>query len=143
MDVAQILKTKGESVVTTQPGTTIGEVARILHRERIGVVVVTEDDGSIAGLISERDIIRSLATHGAALLAMPVGELMTRSVVTCTSETTVDKLMKEMTERHIRHLPVVEHNRLLGIVSIGDVVKNRLDELESESSALRDFITRR
>lgn len=140
MHVARILERKGERVVTAEPSTTVAEVARTLYRERIGALLIMEDDGSIAGIISERDIIRALASHGEGALGMPARELMTRSPVTCTSETTVEELMAKMSERRIRHLPVVDGGRLSGMVSIGDVVKNRLDELKSEADELRHYV---
>jgi CBS domain-containing protein len=140
MHVARILEHKGERVVTAEPSTTVAEVARTLYREHIGALLLMEDDGSIAGIISERDIIRALAGYGEDALGMPARELMARSPVTCTSETTVGELMSEMTERRIRHFPVVDDGRLSGIVSIGDVVKNRLDELKSEADELRNYV---
>jgi CBS domain-containing protein len=139
MLVGQILAAKGSKVVTTRPDATIAEVARLLRRERIGAVVVTEGR-TLAGIISERDIARGLADHGAELLEMKVGQLMTREVVTCTPEDTVDHLRATMTEGRFRHLPVLRDGEMIGIVSIGDVVKHRLDELEAETHQLQDYI---
>lgn len=140
MQICQILDQKGSDVVTVAPQTTVGEAARILQLRRIGALVVTED-GGVVGIVSERDIVRGLASHGAELLDMPVADLMTRAVVTCTRETRVDELMREMTLGRFRHLPVVEDGALIGIISIGDVVKNRVQELESETHVLRDYVT--
>jgi CBS domain-containing protein len=140
MHVGQIIKAKGSGVVTTGPETTIAEVARILERENIGAVVVQGDGGRLAGIISERDIVRGLPKHGAQLLDMRVADLMTRSVVTCAPEDRVQDIMQQMTSRRFRHLPVVQDEKLLAIISIGDVVKNRLEELESETHMLRDYI---
>jgi CBS domain-containing protein len=139
MLVGQILATKGSKVVSTRPDATIAEVVGLLRRERIGAVVVTEA-GALCGIISERDVARGLADHGAELLEMKVGQLMTREVVTCTPEDTVDHLRETMTEGRFRHLPVLRDGEMVGIVSIGDVVKHRLDELEMETHQLQDYI---
>lgn len=142
MRVAQILKAKGHKVVTTRLDTTIAELVRTLTLERIGAAVVTGDEGTVVGIISERDIVHGLSEHGADLLNMRVGELMTRTVVTCRPEQSLEDIMREMTSSRIRHLPVLQDGEMVGIISIGDVVKNRLEELEKESGALRDYITR-
>ena len=123
------------------PETTIGDAIGVLKAEGIGALVVTSEGESVVGIISERDVVRGLAVHGTGLLAMCVADLMTRSVVTCTPESRVHELMKEMTVHHIRHLPVVHEEVLSGLVSIGDVVKIRLQELEAETNLLRDYIT--
>jgi CBS domain-containing protein len=141
MNVETILKTKGRSVVTTAPNATIREAVELLTRKGIGAVVVSPGDGVIAGILSERDVVHALADRGAALLDLPVSALMTHHVFTCGPNDGIAGLMAEMTERRIRHLPVMEGGRLAGIVSIGDVVKNRLDEVEEEASTLRQFIT--
>ena len=112
----------------------------MLNRERIGAIVVSEDGESVDGILSERDIVIALADGGAESLSRNVDEIMTRRVVTCGPEDTVEELMAEMTNRRIRHFPVVMDGRLCGIVSIGDVVKNRLDEVEFEAKSLRSFI---
>ncbi len=142
MRVAQILKAKGHKVVTTRLDVTIAELVRTLTLERIGAAVVTGDEGTVVGIISERDIVHGLSEHGADLLNMRVEELMTRTVVTCRPEQSLEDIMREMTSSRIRHLPVLQDGEMVGIVSIGDVVKNRLEELEKESGALRDYITR-
>ncbi len=140
MDVASILKSKGKNVVTARPDAKIAEVVRKLKDGRIGALVVSEDDRKVLGIISERDIVGGLADHGRDLLDMKVDELMTREVFTCAPTDRISKLMAKMTQRRIRHLPVMENGALCGIVSIGDVVKIRLDEIESEASALRDYV---
>jgi CBS domain-containing protein len=141
MTVASILKSKGDRVATTRPDTTVETVVHRLKLEGIGALVVSEDGRRVAGIVSERDIVRGLAIHGGDLLAMPVSALMTTGVTTCTPETTVNQVMAHMTRGRIRHLPVTVDGRLAGIVSIGDIVKHRLDEMELEVRTLRDYIT--
>ena len=143
MKVAAMLALKGGKVTTTRPDAQIATVIRILKLENIGALVVTEEAGNIAGIISERDIVRALVDHGGALRETRVSELMTRTVKTTTPDANIKDVMSEMTRSRVRHLPVVEDGRLIGIVSIGDVVKNRLEELETETSVLRDYIVGR
>lgn len=140
MNVNDILKAKGRDVATVAPDTTVTDAVRLLHRRGIGALVVSADGNRLDGILSERDIVHALAAHGAAVLDRRVVELMTRRVVTCTPNDTIAELMGEMTRRRIRHLPVVDRGRLAGLVSIGDVVKNRLEEMESETTSLRQFI---
>jgi CBS domain-containing protein len=140
MQVATILATKGRSVVTAKAGTSIPEIAQLLKSKKIGAAVVTDDGGQVAGIISERDLVHGLARHGARLLDMHVGELMTRDVQTCGGDLDIDDVMKVMTESRIRHLPVIEGGKLTGIISIGDVVKYRLDALEDEANQLKRYI---
>ena len=140
MNVETILRDKGDWVATIRPDATIAAAVEMLNRERIGALVVSDDGAEVAGVLSERDIVRALGLHGEDLLSRPVEEIMTRNVITCQPADTVGELMSEMTNRRIRHLPVVADGRLRGIVSIGDVVKNRLDEVEFEASSLRSFI---
>ncbi len=140
MDVETILRSKGRAVATIRPDDTVGAAVEALVSGNIGALVASEDGETVDGIISERDIVHALARHGAALLAQAVAEVMTRSVVTCDPTESVAELMAEMTNRRIRHLPVVRDGRLCGIVSIGDVVKNRLDEIEYEARSLRSFI---
>ncbi len=141
--ISQILKDKGDRVVTIEPDATIAEVVDVLQRERIGAVVVMQEKEGLAGIISERDVAHGLAEHGAELLARRVADVMTREVVTCTPESSVEEVMKQMTVQRSRHLPVVKDGTLLGIISIGDVVKNRLEELETETAMLQEYITGR
>lgn len=143
MKVEAMLSDKGQKVVTTQPDATVATVVHMLKLEGIGALVVSQDGKSIAGIISERDIVRGLAEHGQDLMDMRVSELMTADVKTCGPEANVTEIMSEMTRSRFRHMPVVEGGALCGIISIGDVVKNRLEELETETSVLRDFIVGR
>ena len=143
MKVQAMLSAKGNEVATTLPETVISTVIRMLKLEGVGALVVSEDGDHVAGIISERDVVRGLAEHGAELLDMQVADLMTRNVKTCSPEDDLKHLMTEMTRSRIRHLPVTEDGRLCGIVSIGDVVKTRLDELETETNVLRDYIVGR
>ena len=140
MNVETILRTKGNAVATIRPDETVGVAVEALVSGNIGALVASQDGEAVDGIISERDIVHALARHGTALLALSVAEVMTRSVVTCGPTESVAELMAEMTNRRIRHLPVVQNGRLCGIVSIGDVVKNRLDEIEYEARSLRSFI---
>jgi CBS domain-containing protein len=141
MHVAGILKEKGRAVETVTAAVTLSEVAKRLASHRIGAVVVRGSHGEVAGIVSERDIVRALASHGAETLAWPVSKVMTRAVVTARESDTIDQLMSRMTEGRFRHLPVVEGGELVGIVSIGDVVKHRVAEVELEASAMRDYIS--
>jgi CBS domain-containing protein len=140
MLIAQILAGKGRDVISTRPEATIDEVAHLLNDKRIGAVVVLDAGRQLCGIISERDLARGLARHGAALLRMQVADLMTRDVVTCAPEDDLQTLMQRMTEGRFRHLPVVKDGSLSGIISIGDVVKHRLQELEVETHMLQDYI---
>src|SRR5262245_12567402 len=140
MNIEAILHNKGRAVATIRPGDTVGAAVDALVSRNIGALVASEDGKTVEGIISERDIIHALAHHGPALLALTVSEVMTRPVVTCDPSESVGELMAEMTNRRIRHFPVVRNGRLCGIVSIGDVVKNHLDEIEHEAKSLRSFI---
>jgi CBS domain-containing protein len=140
MNVETILRAKGREVATIRPDETVGTVVEMLISRNVGALVVSTDGESVDGIISERDIVHGLAARGAGLLALTVADVMTRRVVTCDPGDTVEQLMAEMTNRRIRHFPVVQDGRLSGIVSIGDVVKNRLDEVEYEARSLRSFI---
>ena len=140
MLIAQILAGKGSDVISTRPEATIAEVAGLLKEKRIGAVVVTEADGRLCGIISERDLARGLANYGSKLLDMKVAALMTSDVVTCSPDDGIETLMQTMTDGRFRHLPVVKDGELTGIISIGDVVKHRLKELEAETHMLQDYI---
>jgi CBS domain-containing protein len=140
MLIGQILADKGRDIVSTRPDATIAEVVKLLQAKRIGAVVVMDDGGALCGIISERDLARGLADQGAKLLEMRVGQLMTSEVETCTPDDDLEKLMKQMTEGRFRHLPVLRDGEMIGIISIGDVVKHRLHELESETHMLHDYI---
>ncbi|HUC62955.1 MAG TPA: CBS domain-containing protein [Alphaproteobacteria bacterium] len=140
MHVAQILKGKGSTVYSVTPETSVADAIRTLSKRRVGALLALRADGNVAGIVSERDIVHGLAEHGARLLEMRVAELMTRNVVSCAPEDTVEEIMRQMTNRRIRHLPVTDRGALAGMVSIGDVVKSRLAELAAESDALRSYI---
>jgi CBS domain-containing protein len=140
MTVKAIVDAKGSNVVSIEPTATLSTATKLLAEHRIGAVLVYGPDHRIAGILSERDIVRAIAARGSAALDEPVGQVMTRKVVTCTPSETVGTIMERMTEGKFRHVPVLEDGRLTGIVSIGDVVKFRLHEMEAESAALRDYI---
>jgi CBS domain-containing protein len=140
MQVMQILKEKGADVVTMAADALIADAVRTLNERRIGAIVVISARGDIEGVLSERDLVSGLAERSADLLGARISDLMTRHVFTCTPETSIEELMRQMTRRRIRHLPVVRDGQLCGIVSIGDVVKHRLMELETEATTLRDYI---
>ena len=140
MNVKTIIGRKGADVVTARERDTIGEVAATLRARRIGALVVSNDGARVDGIVSERDIVNGLVEHGASLLDREVGLVMTREVITCAPEESVEDLMAKMSGRRIRHLPCVEDGRLCGIVSIGDVVKHRLGEIEAEAEAMRAYI---
>jgi CBS domain-containing protein len=140
MTVKAILAAKGSDVVTIDPNSNVGAAAKILADRRIGALVVTGPDKRVVGIISERDVVRAFAERGASASNAPLTEVMTRKVVTCAPADTISSLMERMTTGKFRHLPVVEQGRLAGVVSIGDVVKYRLHEMESEQAALRDYI---
>lgn len=141
MQVSVLLQVKGSEVVTVAPERTVAEVLAVLADHRIGAVVVARDGDRIAGVLSERDIVRALAADGPAALDATADALMTADVVTCEPDTTVERLMQVMTERRIRHVPVVVDGRLAGLVSIGDVVKHRVATLEQEAEALQSYIS--
>ena len=143
MRVADILKAKGSTVHTVRPDQTIQHVAHRLRMDRVGALVVSGDGSSLDGIISERDLVYALTEHGADIMGMKVSQLMTASVETCSPDDTIAHVAKVMTNRRMRHLPVVEGRNLVGIVSIGDVVKHRLDELELETNVLRDYAVSR
>jgi CBS domain-containing protein len=140
MIVKTILATKGENVVTIEPTAKLSTAVKLLSERRIGAVVITGADQRIVGIVSERDIVRALAEHGSDALNLQLTDVMTRKVVTCTRAETCAGLMERMTGGKFRHIPVVEEERLVGIVSIGDVVKARLQEMEHEHNAMRDYI---
>ncbi|AUN29001.1 CBS domain-containing protein [Niveispirillum cyanobacteriorum] len=143
MHVSAILKNKGATIITTRPDESVSTVAHILHGNRIGAILVLNDAGGIAGILSERDIVRGLALHGASVMDKPVSSLMTAKVVSCTPTDTVATVMSRMTEGRFRHMPVVENGILVGVISIGDVVKFRLAEYTHEVESLRDYVSGR
>jgi CBS domain-containing protein len=140
MNVATILKAKGRAVSTARPDTTLVDIAQKLAAKRIGAIVIIGDSGKVAGIISERDLVRTIAERGIEALNLPVAEIMTRNVVTCEEQTRIDELMEQMTRGRFRHMPVVEDGALVGIISIGDVVQNHVAEVEMEVSAMRGYL---
>jgi CBS domain-containing protein len=139
MKVANILQIKGSVVKTVRPDTSARELSVRLHAEQIGAMIVSSDGRSIDGIVSERDLAYALAAHGSELPRLTVSRLMTKVVVVCSPEDSITDVMKLMTQRRIRHLPVKEGDQLVGIISIGDVLKHRLDELELEANVMRDY----
>jgi CBS domain-containing protein len=142
MRIRDILRNKGTAVATVRPDATVRDLLATLAELNIGAVVVSRDETTIAGIVSERDVVRRLHERGARLLDAPVSEIMTAEVRTCEPDHAVDDLRKVMTTHRIRHIPVTKDGRLVGIVSIGDVVKSAIDELESEREHLVDYIQR-
>src|SRR5262245_49471229 len=139
MTVRAILDTKGHQVQSVEPGVKLADAIKILSERRIGAVLVL-DQGRIEGILSERDIVRVLGDRGAAVLEEPVSSVMTRKVVSCQEKDTVSEIMETMTLGKFRHLPVVDDGRVVGLISIGDIVKWRVGEYEREQEALRDYI---
>ncbi len=140
MFVSDILSRKGGLVYTVTPGTTVAQIAQQLGARRIGSVLVMEDTDKVAGIVSERDLVCAVSRHGTAALDLEARQVMTRDVVTCHPDDSIDQVMQTMTTGRFRHLPVVDRGELLGLVSIGDVVKARLEEARHESDALRAYI---
>lgn len=140
MNVQKILGAKGGDIVTIEPTADLSAAAKLMSARRIGAVVIRGVGGRLSGILSERDIVRAIAEHGPAALALPVAQVMTRNVMTCGESDTVAALMEQMTAGKFRHIPVVDEGRLVGLVSIGDVVKQRVEEIERESEAMRDYI---
>ncbi len=139
MQVADILKVKGHSTMTVRPAETIQAFAMRLKLERVGAMPVSEDGKTLVGIISERDVAHGFAAHGSALANLKVADLMTTGVVTCAPDDTIMHVARLMGRRRIRHLPVVEHGQLVGLISIGDVLNHRLGEMELEADVLRDL----
>ena len=140
MNVKTILAAKGGDVISIEPTATLAAAAQLLSKHRIGAVVILGPGGRLSGILSERDIVRSLAEHGTEALALPVGQVMTRNVLTCGEDDTIADIMEQMTTRKFRHMPVLTQGKLVGLVSIGDVVKQRVGEIEQETEAMRDYI---
>ena len=140
MNVRTIIGSKDHSVITALESDKISNAAASLKANKIGALVISNDGVQVDGIVSERDIVHGLVEHGSALLDREIGLVMTRDVVTCSLEESIDDLMAQMSDRHIRHLPCVEGDRLCGMISIGDVVKYRLVEIEAEAEALRAYI---
>ena len=140
MNVKNILAAKGGSVISIEPTATLATAVKTLADHKIGALLVLGPDRRMVGILSERDIVRVLAERGASVLEQPLAQVMTRKVVTCSQSETIGGIMERMTRGKFRHVPVLEQEQVVGVVSIGDVVKYRLQEIESESAALRDYI---
>jgi CBS domain-containing protein len=140
MTVKTLLSRKGRDVLTIAPTASLSEAVTLLGERRIGALVVTGADNRVAGIVSERDIVRALGQRGPAALEENVAAVMTRKVTTCTETDTVAAIMERMTTGKFRHLPVVDQGRLVGVISIGDVVRHRVEEIEGETNALREYI---
>lgn len=148
MQISDVLRYKGDEVVTTTAQTPVRELLRLLAEHRIGAVVVVDGDpgsgaapGNVSGIVSERDVVRRLHDRGVDLLDAAVGEIMTSTVISCTPHDSLDSIATTMTERRVRHMPVLEEGRLAGIVSIGDVVSARMRQLEQDRDQLQQYIT--
>jgi CBS domain-containing protein len=141
MHVRGVLEGKGSDVATISPEQTLSSAATELANRKIGALVVVGPDGTVVGILSERDIVTAVGSTGASVLERPLSEVMTADVITCSPTATMEELMQAMPEQRIRHLPVVDHGALVGIVSIGDVVKRRVAEMQDEAKALGDYIT--
>lgn len=139
MLVSQILRSKGDTVFTIKPGETVGAVAELLHTRRVGALVVLDAE-RVVGIVSERDVVRAVAQNGEQALKQPVSDVMTAKVLFADPGETVDSLLSRMTDRRIRHLPVCRNERLIGIVSIGDLVKWKISEVEAEADGLKAYI---
>jgi CBS domain-containing protein len=141
MLVSQILKVKGDLVFTATPQETIGAAAALLHSRRVGAMVIVDAEDAVAGILSERDVVRAVAEKGGAALSQPISSCMTQDVVFASPTETVDSLLERMTDRRLRHLPVLKDGRLVGIVSIGDLVKSKIAETEAEAENLKAYIS--
>jgi len=139
MSVSEILSGKGDNVITVTPDTQLVEVAKILAKHKIGALVAKDGD-AVCGIVSERDIVRHIASDGADALLHTVADCMTRSVISCTRSDTIDTVMEKMTAGRFRHLPVIEYGDLLGIISIGDVVKRKIEMAERDAEELKRYI---
>src|SRR5690348_5183492 len=140
MIVKSIIDTKGRDVVTLEPVATLDTAAKLLSERRIGAVVVLGADDRVVGILSERDIVRAISERGVGAMQEPVSQVMTRKVASCTLDESIHSIMERMTAGKFRHVPVIENGRLAGIISIGDVVKHRIVEIEQESDALKTYI---
>lgn len=142
MNVKAILAAKklGGDTITIEPAANLAAAAKLLSKHRIGAVLICGAGGRLSGILSERDIVRAVSEHGVDALALPVGQVMTRDIETCNEDDLVASIMERMTAGRFRHMPVLNNEKLVGLISIGDVVKQRVDEIERESEAMRDYI---
>jgi CBS domain-containing protein len=140
MNVKAILAAKGGDIVSIEPTADLMAAVKLLSARRIGAVLIRGAGGRLAGILSERDIVRAISEHGSAALKLSVGQVMTRNVITCAEDDNIASIMERMTAGKFRHMPVVAKDKLIGLISIGDVVKQRVAEVEQESEAMRDYI---
>lgn len=141
MYVSDIIKSKGDRIISLAASEPVSAAVKLLAENKIGAVLVLDDGGGIAGILSERDVVRGMHAHGDKAFAKPVGELMTAEVVTCDPKDPVAAIMGMMTSQRFRHVPVIQEGKLVGMISIGDVVKSRIEEAQSEVEALRHYIS--
>lgn len=141
MKVEQILQSKGADVYAVSDTDTVAQAVRVLNDKNIGAVVVKDNQGRVAGILSERDVVRRLGADGASAMSAPINSCMTCAVETCSPEDTVDTVMGVMTEKRVRHIPVMRDGVMMGLVSIGDVVKRKIEETEQEAAALKEYIS--
>lgn len=140
MTVGKILAAKGRLVTTALPSDTVAQVSAVLAEKKIGAVVVVGDDDSISGIVSERDIVRAIAAKGGDALSIPVSTIMTEAVITCEDANTIDQVMGKMTDGRFRHMPVAQNGRLAGLISIGDIVKAKIAQIEADAEQMRSYI---
>ena len=140
MSVTEILASKGHSVITVKPTDSLEDISKILAKNKIGAVMVLKDNGEVCGISSERDIVRLVAENGASALEKPVSECMTKNIISCEENATIDQAMEQMTNGRFRHLPVMKDGKLLGIISIGDVVKRKIEQTERDAEELKRYI---
>lgn len=140
MRIRDVLRAKGDAVYTTHPNTTVNELLAVLARYNVGALVVSADGSTVTGIVSERDVVRRIHDRGVSVLSGPVSTIMTSTVTTCTEDENVQDVMRLMTDQRIRHVPVLRKGALVGVISIGDVVKSRIGELEHERSNLIGYI---
>lgn len=140
MNVKTILAAKGGDIYTIEPTATLAAAAKLLSAHKIGVVIIRGAGGRLSGILSERDIVRAVSEHGAEALTVPVGQVMTRNVTTCGEDDSIADIMERMTTGKFRHVPVLKNGKLIGLISIGDVVKQRVEEIERDADAMREYI---
>lgn len=140
MIISSILANKGNNVITADPDSPVGAIAKTLADNRIGAIVITDTAGKVCGIVSERDIVRQVASSGASALDQAISQCMTKKVISCDSQSTIDEVMGIMTRNKFRHIPVIEGGKLSGIISIGDVVKHKIEQAEREAAELKQYI---
>ena len=140
MNISSILANKGKTVITADPDSSLGAISKTLADNRIGAIVIIDAGGKVCGIVSERDIVRQVASSGAGALDQPISQCMTKKVVSCDGQSTVDEVMGIMTNHKFRHIPVIEGGGLVGIISIGDVVKHKIEQAEREAAELKQYI---